>query len=87
MVDWFDIVTDATNGQSVVIGIPSGANRVNHNLYKDGAIETTMRFKYIRSLEALFEATPQAVLQLVYLMRTGQFGSVDNPIFVISILQ
>ena len=49
------------------------------------SIESTMRFKYIRSLEALFESTPQAVLQLVYLMRTSKFTG--NGIFIISILQ
>ena len=50
------------------------------------AISSTMRFKYIRSLEALFESTPQSVLQLVYLMRTGQFRNGD-PIILISIFQ
>ena len=48
------------------------------------SIESTMRFKYIRSLEALFESTPQAVLQLVYTMRIGKFG---NIIVIISIIQ
>ena len=42
------------------------------------AIESTMRFKYIRSLEALFESTPQSVLQLVYLMRTSEFAINGN---------
>ena len=48
------------------------------------AIESTSRFKYIRQLEALYESTPQAILQLVYLMRTGEFA---DPIVIISILQ
>ena len=48
------------------------------------AIESTSRFKYIRQLEALYESTPQAILQLVYLMRTGEFL---DPIVIISILQ
>ena len=51
------------------------------------AIESTMRFKYIRSLEALFESTPQSVLQLVYIMRTGKIDLINDPIIVISIFQ
>ena len=47
------------------------------------AIESTMRFKYIRSLEALFESTPQAVLQLVYLMRTGEIDNTNQQIIII----
>ena len=47
-------------------------------------IESTMRFKYIRSLEALFESTPQAVVQLVYLMRTGDSSDI---VIMISALQ
>ena len=50
----------------------------------NSAIESTMRFKYIRSLEALFESTPQSVLQLVYLMRTSDF---DDIVIGISIFQ
>ena len=48
-----------------------------------GAVDSSMRFKYLRSLEAIFEATPQAVLQLVYVMRTKSFEA----IFLISIFQ
>ena len=44
----------------------------------NSAIESTMRFKYIQSLEALFESTPQAVLQLVYLMSTSEFVVNDD---------
>ena len=58
------------------------------------AIESTTTFKYIRSLEATFESTPQAVLQLVYIMRTEQFGSGSSStltetriIFFLSIFQ
>ena len=47
------------------------------------AVALSLRFKYLRALESLFEATPQAVLQLVYVMRTTQFKS----IFVLSIFQ
>ena len=47
-----------------------------------------MKFKYLRSLEALFEATPQAVLQLVYMMRTEQFSESNiNFIYILSISQ
>ena len=57
----------------------------NNNLFgKDDAIDTTMRFKYLRQLEALYESTPQATLQLVFMMRTGSFS---NIIFIISIFQ
>ena len=42
-----------------------------------------MTFKYIRSMEAVFESMPQAVLQLVYVMRTGTWEA----IFIISIIQ
>ena len=42
-----------------------------------------MTFKYIRSMEAVFESMPQAVLQLVYVMRTTKWGT----IFIISIIQ
>ena len=48
-------------------------------------IESTMRFKYIRSLEALFESTPQAILQIVYMMRTSEF--VGNWLIIISTVQ
>ena len=50
-----------------------------------------MRFKYIRSLEALFESTPQAVLQLVFIMRIEKYGDdnidVQFPVLIISIVQ
>ena len=55
-------------------------NSVNNKV----TIEATNRFKFIRSIEALFESTPQAVLQLVYVIRTSNFS---NPIFLISIFQ
>ena len=48
------------------------------------AIESSMRFRYLRTLEAYFEATPQCILQLVFMMRTSQF---NNFIFILSILQ
>eukprot|EP01083_Nonionella_stella_P004482 12983_1 len=35
------------------------------------AVETTTTFKYIRSLEAVFESIPQSVLQLVFIIRAG----------------
>ena len=49
------------------------------------AEESSPKFKYVRSLEALFEATPQAVLQLVYVMRTGTKSF--EAVFIISIIQ
>ena len=55
-------------------------------------LESTMRFKYLRSLEALMESTPEAVLQIVYLMRTSALTSNNsnnstNFLFIISIFQ
>ena len=54
------------------------------------SIESSVRFKHLRSLEALFESTPQAVLQLVYIIRTSQFVS-GNPatsaVYIISTAQ
>ena len=47
------------------------------------AIRSTTRFKYLRSLEALFESTPQAVIQLVYVMRKGS----PEIVFVVSVFQ
>eukprot|EP01084_Bolivina_argentea_P109379 195510_1 len=47
------------------------------------AIESTLSFKYIRNLEAVFESIPEAVLQLVYVMRTSKIGY----IFMFSIAQ
>eukprot|EP01083_Nonionella_stella_P315883 1142365_1 len=35
------------------------------------AVETTTTFKYVRSLEAVFESIPQSVLQLVFIIRAG----------------
>eukprot|EP01083_Nonionella_stella_P302328 1041897_1 len=49
----------------------------------DNAIESTLTFKYIRNFEAVFESVPEAVLQLVYVMRTSSI----EPIFVVSIIQ
>eukprot|EP01083_Nonionella_stella_P123037 370511_1 len=49
-------------------------------------VESTLSFKYVRSMEAIFESIPQAVLQLVYVMRTGTKIE-DLEIFVISIIQ
>lgn len=55
------------------------------------AIESTISFKYIRSMEAIFESSPQAILQLVYIMRTSQFeinqSSIKTIIVYMSIIQ
>eukprot|EP01084_Bolivina_argentea_P042130 77719_1 len=56
----------------------------NKNLKdKNTAIESTLSFKYVRNFEAVFESIPQSVLQLVFVMRTGDV----NLIFIISIIQ
>eukprot|EP01084_Bolivina_argentea_P016858 31495_1 len=47
------------------------------------AIESTISFKYVRNMEATFESIPQAILQLVFVMRTSEI----KIIFIISILQ
>eukprot|EP01083_Nonionella_stella_P083970 232282_1 len=51
-------------------------------------IESTLSFKYVRNMEAIFESIPEAVLQLVYVMRVGmsQVGSKEI-IFIVSIVQ
>ena len=46
-------------------------------------VESSLQFKYLRCLEALFESTPQAVLQLVWVIRTG----IIKPIFILSVMQ
>lgn len=45
--------------------------------------KTTLRFRFIRSLEGLYEASVQAVFQLVYVMRAGRAG---HPLFLVSII-
>merc|ERR1712228_395117 len=46
------------------------------------AVDTSTSFKYIRSLEAVFESIPQSVLQMVFLLRTsGDYD--DNPDLII----
>eukprot|EP01083_Nonionella_stella_P017990 50333_1 len=54
---------------------------------KTSPIESTLSFKYVRQMEAVFESVPESVLQLVYVMRSASTGDVDVEIFVISILQ
>eukprot|EP01083_Nonionella_stella_P083969 232281_1 len=55
---------------------------------KHHPIESTLSFKYVRNMEAIFESIPEAVLQLVYVMRVG-FSKVGNDqiIFIVSIVQ
>eukprot|EP01084_Bolivina_argentea_P290313 498633_1 len=54
---------------------------------KDPApVDSTLSFKYIRNFEAIFESIPQSILQLVYVIRTGETGT-DIAIFAISIIQ
>eukprot|EP01083_Nonionella_stella_P147989 467791_1 len=54
---------------------------------KQHPIESTLSFKYVRSMEAIFESVPEAVLQLVYVMRVGTKIDRDQIIFIISIVQ
>ena len=73
------------------IGVPSLSPSRSRYKYEykyrikvnNDAIDSSLRFKYLRSLEALFEAAPQAVIQLVFIMRTQQIEFV----FITSILQ
>eukprot|EP01083_Nonionella_stella_P185927 679426_1 len=55
---------------------------------KEHPIESTLSFKYVRNMEAVFESIPEAVLQLVYVMRVGMSKIDENQIiFIISIVQ
>eukprot|EP01083_Nonionella_stella_P095985 269614_1 len=56
---------------------PSGKQKPNK------VVESTLSFKYIRSLESVFESIPESILQLVYVMRTREM----ELIFVLSIIQ
>eukprot|EP01084_Bolivina_argentea_P157924 275165_1 len=47
------------------------------------AVDSTITFKYVRSMEAILESIPQSVLQLVFVTRTSDVKA----IFVLSILQ
>ena len=47
------------------------------------AIDASLMFVYLRCLEAIFESTPQSVLQLVYILRTSDFDT----LVLISIIQ
>eukprot|EP01083_Nonionella_stella_P090533 252888_1 len=49
------------------------------------AIESTLSFKYVRNFEAVFEAIPQSVLQLVFILRDPNADV--QAIFIISIIQ
>eukprot|EP01083_Nonionella_stella_P090534 252894_1 len=56
------------------------------------AVDTTTSFKFVRNLEAIFESIPQAILQLVFIIRTsGQYEGENNVfltyISIISIIQ
>eukprot|EP01084_Bolivina_argentea_P100086 179794_1 len=50
---------------------------------KNEAIEPTYTFRYVRHYEAVFEAIPECILQLVYVIRTSSI----KVIFVVSIIQ
>ena len=79
-----DSINQETN-TLMMAEIDSYFENKNKKRVNNEAIESTMRFKYIRSLEALFESTPHSVLQLVYLMRTGDF--LHDYVIVISTVQ
>eukprot|EP01084_Bolivina_argentea_P243937 408789_1 len=51
---------------------------------EEEGIETTTSFKYVRSLEAVFESIPQSVLQTVFILRT--VGQYETGVLVISLL-
>eukprot|EP01083_Nonionella_stella_P273327 927103_1 len=54
---------------------------------KKHPIESTLSFKYVRNMEAIFESVPEAVLQLVYIMRVGTSTITYKGIFIVSIVQ
>eukprot|EP01083_Nonionella_stella_P083066 229501_1 len=55
---------------------------------KKHPIESTLSFKYVRNMEAIFESVPEAVLQLVYVLRVGTTKLTNREIiFIISIVQ
>eukprot|EP01083_Nonionella_stella_P090537 252902_1 len=54
---------------------------------KDHPIESTLSFKYVRNMEAVFESIPESVLQLVYVMRIGTSTINNEWIFIVSIVQ
>ena len=64
-----------------IFGSSSKSSNLSNS--KQSNIDSTMTFKFLRSMEAIYESAPQAVLQLVYVMRRGK----ASYIFVISIVQ
>eukprot|EP01083_Nonionella_stella_P314394 1132398_1 len=51
------------------------------------AVDTTTSFKFVRNLEAIFESIPQAILQLVFIIRTsGQYEGENDVLRTISII-
>eukprot|EP01083_Nonionella_stella_P267589 903975_1 len=57
---------------------------VTHHSSNKIEIDATLCFKYIRSIEAIFESMPQSCLQLVFAMRTNEKIKI---IYVISVCQ
>eukprot|EP01084_Bolivina_argentea_P280006 478766_1 len=54
---------------------------------KNDAVDTTMSFKFVRNLEAIFESIPQAILQIVFIMRTSSFSQYNSiTLLIISII-
>merc|ERR1712129_542415 len=53
-------------------------NTFNNVNADEDALDTSTSFKYIRSLEAVFESMPQSVLQMVFILRTGGLSASNN---------
>ena len=56
------------------------------NEKSEEAIETTQTFKFVRNLEAVFEAISQSILQLVFIMRIGSQSEGSGVLLLVSIL-
>ena len=72
--------------KKILTEFKSRANKDQYDKPNGGAIETTSSFKYVRTLEAIFESIPQSVLQLVFIIRTGWKSEERGAVLVISIL-
>ena len=74
--------SNKSNGNTTGNNSARGNNTAN-GIDSIGDVEATSSFKYVRSMEAVYESIPQSVLQLVYVMRTGNIEA----IYAMSILQ
>ena len=64
----------------------SKASQDEYDDAQEKEIQTTLTFKFVRNLEAIYESIPQSVLQLVFLIRTGWKSGGSGGFLVISIL-